>query len=88
MLLGGQVTKRRAAIQPSLLSSIHIWYLVLQTFLIPVEELLHTILNLNLVSPAEAMKLIYRDELSWGSIWLAGIKLNLTLETYSLHYKL
>ena len=34
------------------------------------------------------MKLIYRDELSWGSIWFAGIKLNLTLETYSLYYKL
>lgn len=62
--------------------------LVLQTLLIPVEELLHSNLDLNLVSPAEAMKLIYRDELSWGSIRLAGIKLNLTLETYSLYYKL
>ena len=73
---------------PSLFSYFSTKRLVLQTLLIPVEELLHTILDLYLVSPAEAMELIYRDELSWGSIWLAGIKLNLTLETYSLYYKL
>ena len=34
------------------------------------------------------MELIYRDKLSWGSIRLAGVKLNLTLETYCLYYKL
>ena len=61
--------------------------LVLQTLLIPVEELLHSILDLNLVSPAEAMKLIYRDELSWGSIRLAGIKLYIAFETYGLYHK-
>ena len=62
--------------------------LVFQTLLIPAEEFLNTILNLYLMSPAEAMELIYRDELSWGSIRLACVKLNLTLETYCLYYKL
>ena len=56
---GGQVTKRRAAIQPSLLFPIHILYLVFQTIFIPLEELLYTILDLYLVSPAETVELIY-----------------------------
>ena len=40
------------------------------------------------MSPSEAVELIYRDGLAHGSIWLAGVKLYLTLETYSLYYKL
>ena len=62
--------------------------LVFQTLLIPVEEFLHTILNLYLMRPAEAVELIYRDELAHGSIWLAGVKLYLAFETYCLYYKL
>ena len=38
--------------------------------------------------PAEAVELIYRDELAHGSIWLAGVKLYLAFETYCLYYKL
>lgn len=62
--------------------------LVFQTLLIPVEEFLHTILNLYLMRPSEAVELINRDELAHGSIWLAGVKLYLAFETYSLYYKL
>ena len=38
--------------------------------------------------PAEAVELIYRDELAHGTIWLAGVKLYLAFETFCLYYKL
>lgn len=40
-------------------SPIHILYLVFQTILIPLEELLYTILDFDLVSPSKAVELIY-----------------------------
>ena len=36
--------------------------------------------------PAEAVELIYRDELAHSSIWLAGVKLYLAFETYCFYY--
>ena len=57
--------------------------LALQALLIPVEEFLNTILNLYLVRPAEAVELIYRDELSWGSIRLAGAHVDVAVANHT-----
>ena len=62
--------------------------LIFQAILIPLEEFLYTILNLDLVSPAEAVKLLYIDKFTRSTIWLAGIKFYSSLKANCLYYQL
>ena len=62
--------------------------LILKALLVPLEQLLHTFVNLNLVRPAKAVEFGDIDELAHGAIRLAGIKGYFALKAYGLDNQL
>ena len=61
--------------------------LLLQAFLIPVEEFLDTGLYLYLVGPAEAVELVYGDEFARSAVGLGGVELDFAFEAYGVSYQ-
>ena len=62
--------------------------LILKALLVPLEQLLRTFVNLNLVRPAKAVEFGDIDELAHGAIRLAGIKGYFVLKVYGLDNQL
>lgn len=61
---------------------------LLQCALIPLIEFLHTVFNLDLVVPAEAVEFAYVDKLTWCAVGLGGIPNNLTFKAYGILYEI
>ena len=62
--------------------------LILKAQLVPLEQLLHTFVNLNLVRPAKAMQLRDVNELAHGAIGLGGIESDLSLKANGFYNQL
>ena len=75
---GGRALKEKTCV---------IQVLLFQRALIPVVELLHTILDFHLVVPSEAVELAHVDELARCAIWFCRVPDNLTLEADRVLYE-
>ena len=62
--------------------------LILKALLVPLEQLLHTFVNLNLVRPAKAVQFLHVNELAHSAIGLASIKGYFALKAYGLDNEL
>ena len=65
----------------------HIYDRLVKTLAIPLKELSHSFLNLDLMRPAKRMQFAYINEFTHSTIRFRGIKLHYTLKADSLHYQ-
>ena len=63
-------------------------FVLCQTFFVPVEEFLYSILDFDLMCPAEGVELADVDELAHRAVRLADVELDRAGEADGLDYKL